>query len=871
MSPQSFTGRGRRRQTRRGVLIAERVARFLISVGGLGTILAVTLILGFLVWVVAPLFYGAEFEARGSRPLAGAANAPLAAGVDEYQVMAWALDREGPDREGVVRSWRLDTGEALNEQRPFGSQRISAVSLPIDGGRYVVGFDDGTVRIVGFDFTSEFIAPANDSAEKSALTSALAHAERATWNGGVVQRTPEGQYRTQSLTLDVGEPIDIGAQSALVAVDAVQGGGTTRVFAYESAGALRIADIESKENIFTGEVTSSIELHEAQWKPRADGVAPARVLLAGAGDRMFVAWADGVTRRYDARDVENVRSVQEIDLVDGPGTLDAVAFLIGRGTLVTGDSRGRLRAWFGTKPEKGAAADGELFVPTHELSDGGSAIRWISSSSRGRTVVSGSADGRIAVHYVTSDKQLFATKVEGAETIDAVLIAPKDDGLVAFSNGRIASWRVDLLHPEATFAALFKPVWYENYPAPEQVWQSSSGTDDFEAKLGLWPLIFGTIKATLYSMLFGVPLALLAAVYTSEFLHPRLRTPLKSVVEIMASLPSVVLGFLAAIIFAPYVQGWLPEVLATFVCVPFALLLGARVWSLLPPKTYVQWSGTPRFVAIACTLPLGVALAWWIGPIAERAMFAGDLQLWLHGGTGRAFGGWVMLLIPAAALASAFVSSRIVDPWWRGKQRQWTRSVAGRYEFVRFGVGVVLVGALTAAVAYGLDVSGFDSRGGVLDTYVQRNAMIVGFVMGFAIVPIVYTLAEDALTSVPGHLRLASLGAGATPWQTATRVVIPTAMSGLFSAMMVGLGRAVGETMIVLMATGNTPLMSWNVFNGFRTLSANIAVELPEAVKNSTHYRTLFLAALCLFAMTFVLNTVAEVVRQRFRKRAYQL
>ena len=113
--------------------------------------------------------------------------------------------------------------------------------------------------------------------------------------------------------------------------------------------------------------------------------------------------------------------------------------------------------------------------------------------------------------------------------------------------------------------------------------------------------------------------------------------------------------------------------------------------------------------------------------------------------------------------------------------------------------------------------------------------------------------------------------AGATPWQTAVRVVLPTAASGIFSALMVGLGRAVGETMIVLMATGNTPVMSWNVFDGFRTLSANIAVELPEAVKNDTHYRTLFLAALCLFAMTFALNTVAEVVRQRFRRRAYQL
>jgi phosphate transport system permease protein len=158
-----------------------------------------------------------------------------------------------------------------------------------------------------------------------------------------------------------------------------------------------------------------------------------------------------------------------------------------------------------------------------------------------------------------------------------------------------------------------------------------------------------------------------------------------------------------------------------------------------------------------------------------------------------------------------------------------------------------------------------------IDTYVQRNALIVGFVMGFAIIPIIYTIADDALTAVPDHLRSASLGAGATPWQTAVYIVIPTAMSGLFSALMVGLGRAVGETMIVLMALGNTAIMDWNIFNGARTLSANIAVELPEAVPNSTHYRTLFLAALVLFAMTFVVNTIAEVVRLRFRKRAYQL
>jgi phosphate transport system permease protein len=96
-------------------------------------------------------------------------------------------------------------------------------------------------------------------------------------------------------------------------------------------------------------------------------------------------------------------------------------------------------------------------------------------------------------------------------------------------------------------------------------------------------------------------------------------------------------------------------------------------------------------------------------------------------------------------------------------------------------------------------------------------------------------------------------------------------MSGLFSALMIGLGRVVGETMIVLMAGGNTPVQDWNWFSGFRTLATNIAIELPEAVKGGSHFRVLFFSALVLFAMTFLINTMAEVIRLRFRKRAYQL
>lgn len=151
--------------------------------------------------------------------------------------------------------------------------------------------------------------------------------------------------------------------------------------------------------------------------------------------------------------------------------------------------------------------------------------------------------------------------------------------------------------------------------------------------------------------------------------------------------------------------------------------------------------------------------------------------------------------------------------------------------------------------------------------YDQRNSVVVGLAMGFAVIPTIFSITEDAIFAVPKHLVQGSLALGATPWQTMVRVVILTASPGIFSAVMIGLGRAVGETMIVLMATGNTPVMDLSIFQGMRTLSANIAVEMPESEVGSTHYRVLFLAALVLFGFTFIVNTAAEIVRQRLRKR----
>ncbi len=456
--------------------------------------------------------------------------------------------------------------------------------------------------------------------------------------------------------------------------------------------------------------------------------------------------------------------------------------------------------------------------------------------------------------------------------------------MIGVAGRELIHWKIDPRHPETSFRSLFLPIWYEDNRAPAYVWQSGSGSTGAEPKLSLVPLVFGTLKATLYSMLFGVPLALCAALYTSEFMHPVLKAQIKPAVEMMASLPSVVLGFLAFAVVAPFVENSLTTVICCFFCIPFTLLAGAYIWQMLPQRwslLVVRW----RLVLIVAALPLGVLLASLLAPRVENHWFGGDIRSWLDGQAGTGAGGWTLLLLPLAALIVGWIVSQRINPALRRSFHDWNRRRWTAIDLVNFLLGTLV--AVLAAWLAGLllDALGFDPRGrlpvdlkhggsvalGVVGTYVQRNALIVGFMMGFAVIPIIYTIADDALSMVPDHLRSASLGAGATPWQTAIRIIVPTAMSGLFSAVMIGLGRAVGETMIVLMAAGNTPIMDWNIFNGFQTLSSLIAQEMPESPQNSTQYRTLFLAALTLFALTFVVNTAAEIIRLRFRRRAYEL
>jgi phosphate transport system permease protein len=184
---------------------------------------------------------------------------------------------------------------------------------------------------------------------------------------------------------------------------------------------------------------------------------------------------------------------------------------------------------------------------------------------------------------------------------------------------------------------------------------------------------------------------------------------------------------------------------------------------------------------------------------------------------------------------------------------------------------ILLIGIVSLSMSGHLEVWLFDGNmrswlsNDLGIAFDQRNALVVGLAMGFAVIPTIYSIAEDAVFSVPKSLTFGSLALGATPWQTLIGVVILTASPGIFSAVMIGMGRAVGETMIVLMATGNTAIMDMNIFEGLRTLAANVAVEMPESAVGGTHYRVLFLSALVLLSFTFVMNTLAELVRQRLR------
>jgi phosphate transport system permease protein len=289
---------------------------------------------------------------------------------------------------------------------------------------------------------------------------------------------------------------------------------------------------------------------------------------------------------------------------------------------------------------------------------------------------------------------------------------------------------------------------------------------------------------------------------------------------------------------------------ALLISVPLAILGAIFTAYFMSPKMRTIVKPTIEVMEALPTVVLGFLAGLWLAPLVENNL-AGVLLC--------------ILLLPASMIVAAYV--------WHLMPEAIKSRVAPGWEAALLMPVIVAVIWLIFQVGHPIEAAFF---GGDMPNwlsnemgikYEQRNSIVVGIAMGFAVTPNIFSIAEDAIFSVPKSLTSGSLALGATPWQTLMGVVLLTASPGIFSAIMIGLGRAVGETMIVLMATGNTAVMDFSMFSGFRTLSANIGVEMPEAGVGETHYRLLFLSALVLFGFTFVVNTVAELVRQRLREK----
>ncbi len=815
-------------KTRRSVFIIDRIASLVIKVGGVLVIAAVLGILVYLVSVVLPLFQGPEISTPLHYALFDSPNKPhlLFAELDEYKDFGIALDATGK-----LITFNARNGRIVKEKNLFPSApSITAFSRSPQDGQVAFGFADGTIRL------------------------------------GTIKIAGEAAVEELGETLTIGTP---DSPVLLLDYKASKQGKSFTVL--KKDGGLFFTKLSQRENLLTGKIMTRVKEYKLPYTQTSSN--PSYLLQNSLGNQVYIAWRDGSMTRYDLRNLKHPIVAENNNLLMGESAdLTDLQFTFGDQSILASDSRGQVNAWFLLQRQQTATIDGYELVCAHELLPHDNAVNAVGTSLRDKGLATGTSNGEIFLRHLTSEQVLAKLQLPNAASVETLQITPKADGIFAVdSNGHAWIWNVDNPHPETTWTTIFGKVWYEGYPEPAYTWQSSSGNDDFEPKLSLIPLIFGTLKATLYSMVFAIPLALLAAIFTREFLDPKLRTPLKASIETMASLPSVVLGFVAALVLAPLVENWLVAILTAFALIPLVVLLFGYIWQMLPEQIIVRVRSWQRLLILLGLILFVILLSRPLGNQMSQLLFAGDLKAWLDGQVGSAGPGLSLLLWPGVFFAIWFTQGRLFTSQISFKVAHWKRLKLGILEMGKLVIILIVTTVVSMFLGEMLAGLGIDPRGSIVNTYVQRNTLIIGFAMGFAVIPIIYTVTEDALSSVPQHLRSASLGCGATRWQTAVRVVVPVAMSGIFSAVMIGLGRAVGETMIVVMAAGNTPIMDINIFNGLRALSANIAVELPEAVKDSTLFRMLFLAALTLFAITFVINTVAELIRIRFRKRAYQL
>lgn len=744
-------------QVSRSTLWMDRFMTGLIISGGMLVIAAVLGIFVFIFAETLPLFYSASVDEEKSELVLGQEKKWLT--LDKHGERLFVYDSGKlnlVDKSGqVAQSWSvtLDEGDEL-----------STLAYNAAGKQFVLGTRDAKVAFFSMNTDAGSALPEYEFFELSGEEN----------KGSVVELSFS----------------DAGEVKVFAALQEKEGKKSVQVLMLEASRSLI-----DEGGLTPKEVMDVTPLIEGE---------PKHLLTTLSGSGLIIVSEDNDIYYLEYDDEEEVWQNRQVirHPFGDQEKVNVVEWVQGEVSLVLGGDQGSLEIW-SLYPQVDAEGNRRrIFGKTKEFPALSSAVLGYSASQKNRSFFV-SSEKSLRLCYATTadvrweDESLPYVASELCGNGELTQLWVKD------AEGKSHFYEVTDLFPEAGMDALFSKVWYEGYDEPAWQWQSVGGTDDYEPKLSLIPLIFGTLKGTFYALLFAVPIALLSAVYTSHFMDVKVKRVVKPMMEIMASLPSVVLGFFGALYLAPRMEDKVPALICMGVLIPLtALLLG---------------------------------YFWMTRSIELRNKIKGGFEYWV--------------MIPVIGVIAWFCWSYLGE---------WLE-----YPFVR-----------TMAWLFGLDGEGkvlasFPDlwRDGFGMAYEQRNSLVVGFIMGFAVIPIIFTISEDALSNVPVSLLSGAEALGASRWQIVKTVVLPVAAAGIFSALMIGLGRAVGETMIVLMATGNTPIMDVNIFNGMRTLSANIATELPEAAQHSTHYRILFLGALILFMMTFVINTIAEFMRYRLREK----
>jgi phosphate transport system permease protein len=732
------------KRKRRFRALKDKLTQWYVFVGGLAVLAAITLIFFYLAYVVAPLFQGAKLTAETALSPAWLQDAgkPLMITIEEQNQIGLRVSDKG---DAVF--FRIEDGAELKR-----------VVLPIPAG--------ATVTSIGEDQPGTPLMVLGLSNGQALV---IKHNYLISYPDNIKTISPSISYPYGEAALNLdeqGQPLE---HVSLNATD------KSLVLAGATGAQLHVLSLTQEENMMTGETTSEqtrIELPQMTETVKAIFIDPRQQWLYVVNGR---AQADVFSLRD--RSLNGRYKLLE----DASAEVSASTQLVGGVSLIIGSSKGGLAQWFMARD-----IDGEMrFQHIRDFQMSTAPIVRITAEQRRKGFVALDASGKLGVFHSTAHRTLLVDQVSDGPGI--LGMSPRADEIIVEQGGKLLPMSLSNPHPEVSWSALWGKVWYENYDSPQYVWQSTASNTDFEPKLSLAPLTYGTLKAAFYAMLLAAPLAIAAAIYTAYFMAPGMRRKVKPVIELMEAMPTVILGFFAGLFLAPYLEGHLPGIFSLLLLTPVGILLAGFLWSRLPESIRLR---VPDGWESAILIPVVLLVGWLslsMSPHLENWFFGGDMRMWISNDLGI--------------------------------------------------------------------------------TYDQRNALVVGLAMGFAVIPNIYSIAEDAVFSVPRGLTLGSLALGATPWQTLTRVVILTASPGIFSALMIGMGRAVGETMIVLMATGNTPIMDMNLFEGMRTLAANVAVEMPESEVGGSHYRVLFLAALVLLMFTFVMNTLAELIRQRLRKK----